>query len=119
MSCGRTGMPMSAPTLAAKRANLESLIALARLLERIERGGAPVAPDQYQVLVERLGHALQAELPDGSLQAVLSAHAAAAELYENQQYAHAGLCRSPLDQAVVAERQARDLIARVAATPAR
>jgi hypothetical protein len=34
---------------------------------------------------------------------VLGAHPAAAELYENLQYEHAGLCRSPLEAALNAE----------------
>lgn len=106
---------MSAPTLDIKLANLETLIALAGLLERVERGAAPVAADQYQVLVQRLARALGADLPAGALDAVLQLRPAAAELYENLQYAHAGLCRSPLEAAVAAERGARDLLVRISA----
>lgn len=107
---------MSAPTLDVKLANLETLIALARLLERVERGAVPVAAEPYQVLVQRLGRALGAELPAGALDAVLGLYPAAAELYENLQYVHAGLCRSPLQAAVAAERRAREVLARLSAS---
>ena len=45
--------------------------------------------------------------PGVELGALLDTHPAAAELYENTVYQHAGLCRSPLDPALAAERQAR------------
>lgn len=106
---------MAAPTLDPKLANLGTLVALAGLLERLERSTAPLAADQYQVLVQRLGRALDAELPSGALEAVLVTHPAAAELYENRQYAIAGLCRSPLGMAVSAETAAREALARVKA----
>jgi hypothetical protein len=105
---------MSAPTLDSKRSNLETVVALAGLLERVERSGAPVGADQYQVLVQRLNRALGDALPVDALQAVLGSHPAAAELYENLHYAHAGLCRSPLEPAVAAEQLARDTLARIA-----
>jgi len=41
---------------------------------------------------------------------VLAEFPAAAQLYENQHYQHAGLCRSPLDPALAAEMQARQWI---------
>jgi hypothetical protein len=44
---------------------------------------------------------------------VLRAFPAAAELYENVQYAHAGLCRQPLEAALNAELLTRAAIARV------
>jgi hypothetical protein len=37
----------------------------------------------------------------------------AAELYENVQYAHAGLCRQPLEAALNAELLARSTLARM------
>ena len=40
------------------------------------------------------------------------------EAYENQHYAHAGLCRHPLDAALSAEQSAQRLIARVRASQA-
>jgi hypothetical protein len=91
---------MRAPKTLAK---LETVITLAQLLERLERSQVAVAPDQYQVVVNRLGAALREAEPGEPLQAVLGAHPAAAELYENLQYEHAGLCRSPLEAALNAE----------------
>jgi hypothetical protein len=45
-----------------------------------------------------------------ALAALLDTHPAAAELYENVNYQHAGLCRSALDASLDAERQARQAI---------
>ena len=88
---------------------------LAGLLERIERHPPGVDADQYQAVVLRLGRALAAPaLPAEALEAVLDAHPAAAELYENRHYGLAGLCRSPLEAAVAAETLARDTLQRAA-----
>jgi hypothetical protein len=38
---------------------------------------------------------------------------AAGEVYENLQYAHAGLCRAPLEASLVSELATRDLLSRV------
>jgi hypothetical protein len=43
---------------------------------------------------------------------LLDAYPAAAELYENVNYQHAGLCRTSLDVALAAEMRAREAIAR-------
>jgi hypothetical protein len=43
---------------------------------------------------------------------VLDAYPAAAQLYENQNYQHAGLCRSPLEASLDAELRARQVIDR-------
>jgi hypothetical protein len=51
------------------------------------------------------------------LSPLLDAFPSAAELYENLNYRHAGLCRSPLDAALDAELQARRLIERVRQGP--
>lgn len=89
---------------ASLRARLEMLIALARLLERLEQQPTTASPAQYQQLVARLKTLLADDtLPADALDAVLGAHPATAELYENLHYAHSGLCRSPLDRAVAAE----------------
>lgn len=106
---------MSAPILGTQRTNLEILAMLAGLFERIERRTERVDADQYQVLVERLKGALGADLPAEGLEAVLTLHPAVAELYENLNYAHAGLCRSPLGAAVAGETAAREALARVRA----
>ncbi|MEF7613890.1 hypothetical protein V4F39_08215 [Aquincola sp. MAHUQ-54] len=96
-----SAQPLSAATL---RARLETIIALARLLEHVERSPGAASPSQYQQLVSRLTALLSdSDLPSDALDAVLSAHPASAELYENLHYEHSGLCRSPLDAAVAAE----------------
>lgn len=94
--------------------HLQVVLTLARLLERLERSPRRVSAAQYRDVVARLARAL-AEVPsDPVLQALLDAHPAAAELYENLNYRHAGLCRSPLEPALAAEIGAREAIARAA-----
>jgi hemoglobin-like flavoprotein len=108
---------MSASKLESIRSRLETVIALAHLLERIEHGAAVVSPDHYQVLVSRLKAALSDELPDDALQAVLNAHPSAAELYENMHYEHSGLSRSSLERSVSSEMLAAQVLARVSQRP--
>lgn len=105
---------MSAPQLASVRSRLENVIALARLLERVER--SPVAPDaeQYRALVRQLGAALEADLPDDALQAVLGAHPAAAEIYENLHYEKSGLSRSSLERSIATEMLTSQTLHRIA-----
>ncbi len=92
---------------------LETVIALARLLERIESSSIGIGADQYQALIRQLKAALAAPLPEPALQAILAAHPASAELYENLHYETSGLSRSPLDRSVGSEMLASQLIARV------
>ena len=105
---------MSHPAANAHHAHLEIAIALARILERVERGTEPFDANQYQVLVARLKSALSADLPEPALNAVLGALPAAAEVYENMNYEFSGLSRSPLDLSVSSERLATQLLTRVA-----
>ena len=93
---------------------LENVIALARLLERVETSAVAFSADQYQALVRQLKIALGQELPQDALNAVLGAHPAAAELYENEHYAQSGLSRSSLERSVGSEMLASELIARAA-----
>jgi hypothetical protein len=89
------------------------LLTLAQLLERMERKLVPMAADQYRSVVDHLSKEL-AEVPPGEdLDFMLKAFPATAELYENLQYAHAGLCRSPLEASLEAELQARSVFKRV------
>ena len=88
-----------------------NLVMLARMLERLDRSVVAVDPQQYRGVVEHLAEVLRTVPQDAALEAVLEASPATAELYENLQYQHAGLCRSPLDQASAAELAARDAIA--------
>jgi hypothetical protein len=103
---------MSAIPQATLKSRLENVIALARLLERVENHPVDVSADQYQALVRQLKIALAQEMPDDALQAVLGAHPATAELYENEHYAQSGLSRSPLERSVSSEMLASQLIAR-------
>ena len=94
------------------QAQLETLFALARLLERVE--ASPIAPgaDQYQALVRQLKGALAGPLPKPALDAILGAHPATAELYENLNYETSGLSRTPLDRSVATEMLATEIIHR-------
>ena len=79
-----------------------NLVLLARALDRLERSGDPVDPDQFRAVVARLTAELDATPRD--------AFPVVAELYENLNYAHAGLCRAALDAALAAELAARTAI---------
>lgn len=93
---------------------LENVIALARLLERVETSAVAFSADQYQALVRQLKMALGQELPQDALNAVLGAHPAAAELYENLHYEQSGLSRSPLERSVGSEMLASQALAKAA-----
>ncbi|HZE90458.1 MAG TPA: hypothetical protein VE029_01925 [Rhizobacter sp.] len=95
------------------RADLTVVLMLARLLQRLDHSAVAVDADQYQTVVRSLANELQSVPSDATLRALLDGHPAAAELYENINYQHAGLCRSPLDAALNAELQARQTIDQV------
>jgi len=86
------------------------VITLAHLLERLERSPVAVDPVQYRSVVMHLVQEFESVKPGETLNAVLDSYPAAAELYENLQYQHAGLCRSALEFSSSAELQARDVI---------
>jgi len=88
----------------------KNLVMLARMLERLDRSAVAVDPQQYRGVVDALSEVLRAAPHDAGLEAVLEASPATAELYENLQYQHAGLCRSPLEFALNAELAARAAI---------
>ena len=96
----------------------KNLVMLARMLERLDRSGEPVDPQQYRGVVEHLTEVLRTVPYDAALEAVLQASPATAELYENLNYQVAGLCRSPLEMALNAEIAARDAIASARRDPA-
>jgi hypothetical protein len=104
---------MSASNADSIRTRLETVIALAHLLERFERSTAAASADQYRLVVSRLKAALSKDLPDDALQPVLNAHPAAAELYENMHYEHSGLSRSSLDRSVSSEMLTAQVLARL------
>jgi hypothetical protein len=88
----------------------KNLVTLARMLERLDRSEVAVDPQQYRGVVEHLSELLRAMPNDAALEAVLAASPSTAELYENLQYQHAGLCRSPLESSLNAELAARAAI---------
>ncbi len=67
---------MTAPRTESLHSRLETLIALARLLERVEASPIAIGADPYRALVGQLKAALAAPLPAAPLQAILSAHPA-------------------------------------------
>ena len=88
----------------------KNLVLLARVLERLEHSAEKVDAEQYRSVVNHLSSELALATQDSGLQAVLQACPAAAELYENLNYQHAGLCRAALDVAMAAEAAARAAI---------
>ena len=99
------------PTLSTRAsADLTVVAVLAGLLGRLEASKTAVSPAQYREVVSRLSAALIEADAHPQLRAVLDAHPAAAELYENLHYDQAGLCRSPLDAALSAEMRAVQVI---------
>lgn len=93
---------------------LAVIATLSALLQRLEASKVAVDADQYRTVVQRLTEALTDVTSDARLHALLDAHPAAAELYENLRYEHAGLCRLPLERSMATEAQARELIERAA-----
>jgi hypothetical protein len=110
---------MTAPRTESLRTRLETLIALARLLERVEASPVAIGADQYRALVDQVKAALAAPLPPAPLQAILQAHPATAEIYENMNYEISGLSRSPLDRSVATEMLATQLLYKIARAPSR
>ena len=88
----------------------KNLVVLARVLERLERSAVRVDAEQYRTVVKHLARELLSAPCDMSLEALLDGWPAAAELYENLNYQHAGLCRSPLALTLPAEVDARSVI---------
>ena len=88
---------------------------LAELLQQVESSTQPVGAAQYRRLVRHLAHLLDDLPSDVRLDALLKAFPAAAALYENKRYEHAGLCRSPLDDSLDSELHARAVIAKARA----
>ncbi len=113
---------MQADARPALPSSLRALAAMAALLERLEReprraGGASAG--QYRDVVRQVTDMLVRAEPGPALEMLLAAAPATAELYENLQYAHAGLVRAPLEAALNAELAASAAIgrARHAGTP--
>ena len=103
---------MNATKPNARKTDLTVTHVLAELLERLERSAVPVGPEQYRSVVQHLVSELGEVEPGAALGALLDSHPAAAELYENVYYQHAGLCRSALDASLAAEQQAKEVLDR-------
>lgn len=87
-----------------------NLLLLAQVFERLDRSAAAVDGAQYRDVALRLAREIDETRDADAVQALLAASPAAAQIYENMHYAHAGLCRSPLDAALAAEQIARAAI---------
>lgn len=92
---------------------LRTLVASAAMLERLEHNPRTASPEQYRALVKQVTQMLDAATGDDALPTLLGAFPATADLYENLHYAAAGLCRSPLPQAVDAEVGAQSILERM------
>lgn len=103
---------MNATRLQLSQTDLTVTHVLAELLERLEHSAVPVGAEQYRSVATHLIDALGQVTPGRALAALLDTHPAAAEVYENLNYQHAGLCRSALEPALQAEQQARQAIER-------
>jgi hypothetical protein len=87
-------------------------VLLAQLLERLDRSSVAVGAEQYRSVVRHLAEEFEQLHTDDGLTKLLDAFPSAAQLYENLNYQHAGLCRSPLDASLDAEQRARAVIER-------
>jgi hypothetical protein len=92
---------------------LMSLVRLAQLLQALDGQGGAADPHQYQLLVGKIADELRAHEGHAALDGLLDHLPAAAEIYENLQYVHAGLCRAPLTLSLSSELAAREVLARV------
>jgi hypothetical protein len=104
---------MAPTTLDFTHERTAALVRLATVLQHFDSGRLPFDAGQYQAIARQLTAALRRNAASPALQAVLDASPVAAELYENLHYEQAGLARSPLEQAVAAELEATQVLARV------
>ena len=104
-----------APASPSPQALIKTTVTLAELLQRVDASTQPIGADQYRRLVQHLGRLLDALAGQPALARLLDAFPAAAAVYENQHYAQAGLCRSPLQASLDTELQARAVIRRAGA----
>lgn len=98
-------------TTTGSPARFSVAVMLAQLLERLDRSAVPVGAEQYRSVVRHLSAEFDTLQSEADFSRLLDAFPSAAELYENLNYQHAGLCRSPLDLALDAEVRARKAIA--------
>ena len=105
---------MKATNTPVAKSDLAVTQVLAHLLERLDQSRVPVGAEQYRSVVMHLVEEFRDVESGPGLGQLLDHYPAAAELYENLNYQHAGLCRSGLDASLAAEIAARDAIARAA-----
>ena len=103
---------MNTSNSTASPARLAVAVLLSQLLERLDRSTVPVGAEQYLSVVRHLKEEFDELHSERELTKLLDAFPSAAELYENLNYQHAGLCRSPLDLSLDAELLARQAIDR-------
>ncbi len=103
---------MNRTTNPPAQVNLTVVHVLAALLERLENSQVPVGAEQYRSVVLHLEHEFTEVQTAAGLGALLESYPAAAQVYENVNYAYAGLCRSSLEPSLVAEQQATAAIRR-------
>jgi len=104
---------MQADARPTQTATLRDLAAMAALLERLERDPhayAGASAEQYREVARQVNELLGQVEPGPAFDLLLGAAPHTAELYENLQYAHAGLVRSPLEAALNAEMAAHAAI---------
>ena len=111
----RSADPQTPQTPQTLPAALGNVALLAQLLERLDR--SVQAPDaaQYRGVALRMAESLRDAPAGAALDRLLGAFPAAAEVYENLRYAHAGLCRAPLETSLNTELVARAALDRAAA----
>lgn len=92
---------------------LLAIARLAQLLQGLEGQAAGPDPHQYRLLVDKLSAELREQQGHEALPRLLDHFPAAAEVYENLQYGHAGLVRAPLELSLTSELATRSLLERV------
>ncbi|MES2412842.1 MAG: hypothetical protein V4614_03520 [Pseudomonadota bacterium] len=102
---------MNATQTPTPKTDLTNTLVLAELLERLDLSAIPVDANQYRIVAEHLASEFGEVAQGDELRALLDTHPAAAELYENLNYQHAGLCRSALDTSLASEQLAKQAIA--------
>jgi len=103
---------MNATNSPAHKTDLSVTHVLAQLLERLEQSAVPVGAEQYRSVVMHLVEEFRDVESGAELGRLLDSYPAAAQLYENLNYEHAGLCRSALESSMAAEMAARKAIER-------
>ncbi|MDT7838512.1 hypothetical protein [Aquabacterium sp. OR-4] len=105
-------MPSTRPNPPTLPPALQSLAAMALLLEKLERQPRKASATQYRQVAAQVQRLLGQAQPGPAFEQLLQTLPAMAELYENLHYAHAGLCRAPLQPALDAELSAGAAIRR-------